>query len=128
MSQQWLSSSWIPAWTSAAAEVIGERTGCPSPLSVISPAVIWLAEMLAFPANLIAGLEVVGVGSRFCSQQIERVQRWMSNSQQLVLMMLSCLRPGGTSCSVAILGPSDGTGRLRDIHVMECLFLDVFES
>lgn len=35
-------------------EVRGQRTGCPSPLSVITPAVIWLAEMLAFPANLIS--------------------------------------------------------------------------
>lgn len=35
-------------------EVRGQRTGCPSPLSVITLAVIWLAEMLAFPANLIS--------------------------------------------------------------------------
>lgn len=35
-------------------EVRGQRTGCPSPLSVITPALIWLAEMLAFPANLIS--------------------------------------------------------------------------
>lgn len=40
--------------TTAQIEVRGQRSGWPSPLGVISPVVIWLAEMLASPANLIS--------------------------------------------------------------------------
>lgn len=66
-------------------EVRGQRSGWPSPLCVISPVVIWLAETLGSPANLISAWRLFG------SDQISphsRLNLWRDKCSELRLWML----------------------------------------